>query len=364
MNQYFGQDKREHGTASKTGVLLVNLGTPDAPTPKALRRYLKAFLSDPRVVEVPRLLWWCILNVIILNIRPRLRAKSYKAIWTPEGSPLMVFSRNLTTRLSARFAHNPNIVVKLAMCYSNPYVDETLRDMHEKGVTRLIVLPLYPQYSGSTTGAVFDLVTRALQKFRWVPQLRFINSYHALDEYVTAIATSIKEAWTQKGRSEKLLMSFHGVPTRYVTNGDPYHCFCQMSARLIANQLHLTDEAWQISFQSRFGRERWLEPATTATLKKLAADGIASIDVVCPGFAADCLETLEEIEIENREYFEQAGGKRLHYIPCLNDSDAHVDMLETIVRSHGAGWFECHTQSGNEQLTQAKERARALGATR
>lgn len=364
MTQFLGQSRFSHEQPLRAGVLLTNLGTPDAPRRADLRRYLKEFLSDPRVVEYPRVLWWLILNLIVLNVRPARSAEAYRKIWTEQGSPLLANTRRLMDgvieRCAERFGQPP--LVKMAMRYGQPSVSSVLREMHDAQLHRLLVIPLYPQYSGSTTGSTFDAVSAALRRWRWVPELRMINSYHDEPLYIEALAERVKRAWTENRRGELLLMSFHGVPRRYVLNGDPYHCQCHATARLLADKLDLREDQWQVVFQSRFGREPWLQPYCDETLKTLPEKGVRSVDVVCPGFSADCLETLEEIAMQNRELFEKAGGESFQYIPCLNDEPSHLDLVLDLIEQHAAGWPELRQPAQPGVLEARRARAVAMGA--
>jgi ferrochelatase len=332
----------EHGMPESLGVLLLNLGTPDAPTPSAVRRYLSEFLKDPRVVEMPRPLWWLILHGVILRVRPSRSARAYQAVWTERGSPLLDVARRqvmgLEKRLEQRFGHRAR--VELGMRYGNPSVAEALDKLKQANVRRLLVFPLYPQYSATTTASVFDAVTDELSTWRWLPELRFINQYHDNPDYIGAIVQSIRRAWAEHGEPERLLFSFHGIPKRYFMAGDPYHCHCHKTARMVVEELGLPEDRWLVSFQSRVGRDEWLQPYTDETLKLWGADRVESVHVIAPGFAADCLETLEEINVENREYFKEAGGGDYHYIPCLNDDPAHLDMMMGLIEQHTAGWPE------------------------
>lgn len=322
-------------------VLLVNLGTPDAPDTRSVRRYLREFLGDPRVVELPRLLWLPILYGAILPLRPSRSARAYRAIWTPAGSPLRVFSDAVTAALGAVLrADAPGLTVRLAMRYGNPSVASVLRDLRDAGLRRLIVLPMYPQYSASTAASVFDAVVDELCGWRRVPELRFVPDYHAEPAWIDAVAASIRAHWATHPRGEKLLFSFHGIPQRYVRRGDPYEDQCRASAAAIVRRLDLPADAWQLSFQSRVGREPWLQPYTDETVKALGRAGVRSLDVVCPGFAVDCLETLEEIAMQNAEFFEAAGGEHLRYIPALNDGPDHIAALARLIRRQGSGWPE------------------------
>ncbi|HEX5788278.1 MAG TPA: ferrochelatase [Woeseiaceae bacterium] len=360
----------EHGGTEALGVLVANLGTPDAPTPPAVRRYLAEFLADPRVVETPRWLWWPILHGFILRVRPARSAKNYAKIWTPEGSPLLRHSRAIAAALGARLDARLTGTVKVAlgMSYGTPSLREALDELHAANARRILVLPLYPQYAGSTTGSVFDAVTALLAERRWVPELRFVNHYHDAPGYVDILAESIREYRAEYGSGQKLLFSFHGLPQQTLLDGDPYHCHCQKTARLVAEALGLTDAEWLVSFQSRVGRQEWLRPYTDETVKALGRDGLATVDVVCPGFAADCLETLEEIAMQNAAFFAAAGGHRLNYIPALNARDDHVAFLARLVEKHAAGWPETVTDRSTtgEAVDRDRSRRRALemGAAR
>lgn len=370
MNRYVGSEGFSHGATGKLGVLVTNLGTPDAPETGALRRYLKEFLWDPRVVEVPRPLWWLILNGVILRIRPRRSAEAYRGVWTEEGSPLLTIARaqaaGLTERLAERLSHP--VAVALGMRYGNPSIPSALEQLRQQNVQRLLVLPLYPQYSASTTASTFDAVAATLMRWRWIPELRFITRYHDEQGYIEALANSVREHWAEKGRGEHLVMSFHGVPRRYLDMGDPYHCQCIKTGRLLAERLGLEDGSWSTTFQSRFGREEWLKPYTDASIRALGERGLKRIDVICPGFSADCLETIEEIGVENAEYFHAAGGETLSYIPCLNTRDDHLDYLAELALRHVQGWPDAGPAPDPEVLaTEAaasKARAEKLVAAR
>lgn len=366
-SSYVGTDAAEfsHAAGSRVGVLLCNLGTPAAPTPKALRRYLAEFLSDPRLIELPRWLWLSILHGIILNIRPRRSAHAYAKIWTEKGSPLLVLSRAQETAVRERLQQQfgDHVAVALAMRYGEPSVAQGLEALRAAGARRVLVLPLYPQYSGPATGSVFDAVAAVLQGWRWVPDLRFISSYHNEPAYITALADSITAHWSKAGRPDRLFFSFHGLPYRYFMQGDPYFCHCQATARLVAEKLGLAANEWQVVFQSRFGRERWLEPYADLTLQETARQGVRTVDVVCPGFSVDCLETLEEIAIQNREAFIEAGGTDLRYIPALNAAPAHVEALCGLIERNLQGWPEVAGNTPDtEEASQRVMRARRLGA--
>ena len=340
MPTYQSTPEFEHGSSGSTGVLLVNLGTPDAPTTPAVRRFLKEFLSDPRVVEYPRLLWWLILNGIILRVRPSRSAEAYRKIWTDDGSPLMLNSKKLADGVREQLEQRApgEYHVELGMTYGEPSIGSAIDKLQAAGAWRLLVLPFYPQYSGTTTASVFDAVTDKLQTMRWVPATRFINQYHDEPGYIRALAASMQDYWQQNGRGDHLLFSFHGVPRYTLDKGDPYHCQCQKTGRLVAEALGLADDQWTLSFQSRVGREEWLRPYTDETVVKLAGEGIGRLDVACPGFATDCLETLEEIAMQNAEFFSDAGGEALRYIPALNARSDHVDCMTTLIGQHTSGW--------------------------
>lgn len=365
----------EHGLPESLGVLLVNIGTPDAPTPVAVRRYLAQFLSDPRVVEVPRLLWWLALHGFILRVRPSRSARAYQKIWTEHGSPLLVHSQDIANSVRQQLSSRLHgaVHIELGMCYGNPSIASALERLYEHGAQRIVCLPLYPQYSGTTTGSVFDTVTAALSRRRWVPEFRFINHYHDARGYIAAQAQNIREYWEQHERNDdkpsgyKLLFSFHGLPKDLLASGDPYHCQCQKTARLIAESLDLADDQWLIAFQSRVGRAEWLRPYTDETVIELGSKGTRRVDVVCPGFAADCLETLEEIELQNAKFFADAGGGTLNYVPALNARDDHVAFLARLIEKHASGWPESSTDwSGSEaarEQDKSRQRALAMGAS-
>jgi len=332
----------EHGMPEALGVLLVNLGTPDNPSAAAVRRYLRQFLWDRRVVEYPRALWWLILHGIILLLRPSRSAHAYQQVWTERGSPLLFHSQDLATALQSELAGrmSGSVRVELAMTYGNPSIEAGLDKLYAAGARRVIVLPLYPQYSGTTTAAVFDAVTAVLNHRRWLPELRFINQYHDAPDFIAAHAANIRQYWEQHGRGEHLLFSFHGVPKSTLLKGDPYHCQCLKTARLIAAALALDEHSWSVAFQSRVGREEWLQPYTEEVLTGLGREKMARVDVVCPGFAVDCLETLEEIALRYAEEFVSAGGGALHYITALNAGAEHVAMFTSLVERHAGGWPE------------------------
>jgi len=340
MARYIGHTEFRHDTLPRTGVLLVNLGTPEAPTASALRPYLRQFLGDPRVIEWPAWVWKPILNGIILNVRPKKSARLYASIWTEQGSPLLVYSQNITNKLRSALTNQwgDAIRVELAMRYGQPSIAETLEAMRQANVQRLLVLPLFPQYSATTTATIYDVIFDELKRWRWMPELRTITGYHDNPLYIRALANSIEQAWAGADRPAKLLFSFHGIPKSYFEKGDPYHCYCHKTARLVAQELGLASEAYQVCFQSRFGPEEWLQPYTDKTLEAWAAQGIEHVDAICPGFAVDCLETLEEIAEENREAFLGAGGKHYRYIPCLNDNEDQMALMLKLVEGNLQGW--------------------------
>lgn len=355
----------EHGRTPAVGVLLVNLGSPQAPTPSAIRRYLRQFLSDRRVIELPRLLWLMILYCFVLPFRPRRIAQNYQRIWTERGSPLAVLTADLAEHVAARLADaSPGpVLTTWAMCYGEPSVPAALQQLRDQGAKRLLIVPMYPQYSATTTAAVYDAVMRTLATWRWVPELRWIGQYHDEPRYIAALAASVRQHWQDTPRGDLLLMSFHGLPARYVEQGDPYFCQCQKTARLLADELGLEDDAWQISFQSQFGKAQWVGPATTARLERLATDGVKTVDVICPGFSADCIETLDEIEVENAQAFRRAGGSELHYIPALNASEAHSSLVTNLVRQHGQGWWQMDADQSAPPAHKAAQRAPTMGLT-
>jgi ferrochelatase len=362
MTIYQGAAEYCHDTVPTAGVLLTNLGTPDAPTPAALRRYLAEFLWDPRVVEAPRWLWWLALHGVILRIRPARSAHAYQKIWTEQGSPLLAISRRqaeaVEQAVQARF--NGRVVVALGMRYGTPSIREALEQLRAAQVCRILVFPLYPQYSASTTASTFDAVAQVLKTWRWLPELRMINHYHDDTGYISAVANGIRDAWRNRPPAERLMFSFHGLPKRYLLQGDPYHCECHKTARLIAEQLNLPEDRWQVAFQSRFGREEWLKPYADHTLQEWAKAGVKSVDVVCPGFSADCLETLEEVAMQNRNIFLNAGGECYHYIPALNDRPEHIRALVRLIELHTQGWPELDANADQQARDAETSKRRAL----
>ncbi len=359
--RYLPEPVHTHGTPPRTGILLVNLGTPDAPTPQAVRVYLKEFLGDQRVVEMPKAVWWLILNGIILNTRPKKSAAKYASIWLKEGSPLRVYTDKQAALLQGYLSQRTRspCVVEYAMRYGNPSIPDVLRKLKEQNCQRILIVPLYPQYSASTTATVNDILFETLQRTRNTPAIRTIRSFHEHPGYIKALANSINAYWMKNGRPERLLMSFHGLPHYTLEKGDPYHCECHKTGRLLAQELGLKQEQYAISFQSRFGTARWLQPYTSATLEQWGAQKMKRVDVVCPGFVADCLETLEEIAQEGKEIFQHAGGGEYHYIPCLNDRDDWMHALASLVMDNLHGWL---TEPDAAELEQGRLRALAMGA--
>ena len=369
------QSAFEHGDGGCTGVLVTNLGTPDSCKIGDVRRYLREFLSDPRVVEMPRPVWWLILNLVILNTRPRKSAMAYQKVWSEQGSPLLVISRRQRRKLEQSMNQQnsqqnsrqnsqqgpgaDSIRVELGMRYGNPSIAGALANLESAGARRLLVLPLYPQYCAVTTGSTFDAVCAGLARWRWLPAVRMIDHYHDDSGYIGALANSVRDYRQTHGGSDLLLMSFHGIPQAYFEAGDPYHCECRKTARLLAEQLGLAEHEWRVSFQSRLGRKPWLQPYTAQTLASLAAEGVSGVQVICPGFSADCLETLEEIALENRDAFLRAGGKNFGYIPCLNDSDEHIRALSGIITRNLRGWTDVEPTTDRQAQ---KKRAIEMGA--
>ena len=369
-NHYTGLAGYSHGPAEpfvQAGVLLVNLGTPAAPTAASVRPYLAQFLGDPRIIELPRWLWKLILHGVILRIRPKRSARAYARIWTERGSPLRTGSEALAAALQAELDRSrPGPVkVALAMRYGEPSVRRQIEQLQRDGVRRLLVLPLYPQYSATSTGSVIDAVADTLKALRWPPELRLVNDYHDDPAHIEALAASIEAFWAARGRGDRLLLSFHGIPERYLRAGDPYFCQCHATARLLRERLGLAPGDMTVSFQSRVGRERWLHPYTDVTVRELARAGVKKLDVVSPGFAVDCLETLEEIAMQNREFFLEAGGSDLRYIAALNDSPDQVQAMAGLILRHTQGWpefapdYDAAAAQARQQA--AKRRADAMG---
>lgn len=325
-----------------TGILVVNLGTPEAPTASAVRRYLSQFLSDPRVVEIPRVIWLPLLYGVVLTTRPIKSARKYASIWTPEGSPLMVHTRRqaelLRRRLESR--SQPRVTVEFAMRYGEPSIPKTLLRLKSEGCERILLIPMYPQYASSTTASVQDELSRLAFRLRNVPEIRMIKHFPEHPAYLGSLANLVREHWRESGRPEKLIMSFHGLPRYAIERGDPYRDECETTARLLARELALTEDQWQLAFQSRFGRTEWIGPYTASVLAECGRQGLRRVDVVCPGFVADCLETLEEIGIEGKAVFLASGGREFHLLPCLNERDDWIGALEDIARKNLAGWID------------------------
>jgi ferrochelatase len=334
-------DHRRRSVDDRIGVLLVNSGTPDSPSTRDVRRFLAGLLGDPRVVELPRWLWWPILHGIILRTRPFRSARKYRKIWTAEGSPLLRHGEALRTQVERELGQRvlAPLSIEIAMLYARPSVESALRRMRDAGARRILVVPMFPQYSGVSTGAVFDQVTQVLRGWRWLPELRFVSGYHDHPAYLRALKDSVLAHWRTHGRTRHLVMAFHGIPQKYFDKGDPYYCFCQKTGRLLAEELGLPDGDWTVTFQSRFGPGRWLQPYTDEVIKSLPGRGIVEVTVVSPGFAADCLETLEELALEARQRFAEAGGARFEYVPALNSDDAHARMFADLIERHLSGWL-------------------------
>ena len=348
-----------HGKAARTAVLICNLGTPDEASPAAVRRYLAEFLSDPRVVEIPRLLWWPLLHGVILRTRPARSARKYASVWLPEGSPLKVWTEKQAVLLAGYLGQRGHpVLVRHAMRYGQPSIAGALDALKAEGVDRVLVLPLYPQYAAATTASTSDAVAAWTRQGRNVPELRFVKHFHDDPGYIGALARKVSDHWMTHGRPDRLVLSFHGLPQRSLALGDPYHCECLKTGRLLTEQLKLREENVVVTFQSRFGKAEWLKPYTEATLVELAKKGVGRVDVMCPGFVADCLETLEEIDQEVRAAFIAAGGKEFGYIPCLNDQHEWIAALAAVAIRHMGGW----PTETPESETLAASRIRALGA--
>lgn len=354
---YVGRRDFDHAQPERIGVLLVNSGTPDSPSTRDVRRFLGRLLGDPRVIELPRALWLPLLHGVILRTRPFRSARKYRQIWTPEGSPLLLHSERLRDAVRRRLGGlvRAPVAVEIGMLYASPGVADGLARLRDAGAQRILVLPLFPQYSGVSTGAVYDQVQAELRRWRWVPELRFVGDYADYPPYVDALRDSVAAHWAAHGRTAHLLMSFHGIPERYFREGDPYFCKCQRTARLLADELDLAPDEWSVAFQSRYGPGRWLQPYTDAVIASLPQRGVGSLTVVCPGFAADCLETLEEIAIENRERFLAAGGERFEYVPALNSGPLHAQAIASLAARHAGGW----TRTGLDWLGAATSTATA-----
>ena len=339
--RYLKEPELEHDASSRIGILLVNLGTPDAPEPAAVKRYLCEFLSDPRVVEIPRFVWWFILHGIILQTRPKKSAAKYASIWYPEGSPLRIWTEKQAKLVKGWLGEHQQetMLVEMAMRYGNPSIASAIEQLKIQGCDKLLLMPLYPQYAASTTASVFDEVSQVLSKIRNQPALRTIKSFHDDAGYIEALANNVKNHWQTHGYGDHLLMSFHGAPRYTLEKGDPYFCHCQKTARLLAKQLQLDESRYSVAFQSRFGRAKWFEPSTENMLHELGKKKIRKLDVICPGFVADCLETLEEIALEGKQLFIASGGIEYRYIPALNDQAAWIAALGKKILSETQGWL-------------------------
>lgn len=363
MALFAPEPPHHHGTPARIGVLLVNLGSPDAPTPGAVRTYLRQFLSDPYVIEIPRPVWWVILNLFVLPFRPRASAERYAQVWMNEGAPLKVHTERqavlLRGYLGERIRHP--MIVDYAMRYGKPSIPGKLAELKAHNCDRILIVPLYPQFSASTTGTVFGAAFDTIARMRNMPAVRTVRHFHDHSGYINAVAQSVRDHWAKNGRPDKLLLSFHGVPRFTLDRGDPYHCECQKTGRLVAEALQLNDAQYQVTFQSRFGRAEWLKPYTADVIAALGRQKVGRVDVVCPGFVSDCLETLEEIAIEAKTTFLQAGGRELHQIPCLNERDDWIQALTDVVMKQLPGWTPAVS---NEALEAARMRAMAMGAQR
>ncbi|MES2637545.1 MAG: ferrochelatase [Pseudomonadota bacterium] len=366
MAYYNPEPHFSHGDQLKVGILIANLGTPDAPTAKALRPYLRQFLSDTRVVEITRIIWWFILNGIILVIRPKKSAAKYAQVWTSEGSPLLVHAQKQAQLLRGFLAQKIKspFAVELGMSYGNPSMQSAIEKLKAQHCDRILVFPLYPQYAASSTASAFDAVWRVLLKMRNMPGIRTIRSYHDHPAYISALTKSVQDYWKINGKPSKLVMSFHGVPKVHLTKGDPYHCACHKTGRLLAEALGLCKDDYVIAFQSRFGKQEWLKPYLASTLEALGKAKTKRIDVICPGFSSDCLETLEEIAMEGKQIFTHAGGSEYHYIPALNENDTWVHAMTEIALENLHGWVSSDWDNvqAKKDNEMTKLRAQALGA--
>ena len=327
--KFKGEQNFQHENEQKKGVLIAYLGTPDSPDVLSVRRYLKEFLSDPRIIEVPKIIWWFVLNIFILNFRSFNSARLYKSIWTDGGSPLLVNCIKIKEKVQKSLPSNYQVA--LGMRYGNPSIKSALNELKEANCRDIEVITLFPHYSATTVGSIFDAVSTEIKSWRWVPSVKFLNSYHDNPLLIEILSKRIKKSFESQGKPDKLVFSYHSIPKKYFDSGDPYHCLCQKTSRLIAEKLSLDEKDYITAFQSRFGPSEWLKPYTSETMKSLPKEGIKSVQVVSPGFGVDNLETLQEIDIENREYFEDAGGENFHYIPCLNDDDDHVEFLISLI---------------------------------
>lgn len=361
MSRFAPEPPYTHGTPTRIGILLINLGSPAAPTPDAVRAYLREFLSDPHVVEIPRLLWWWVLHLYVLRTRPTQSAARYAQVWLNDGSPLRVHTERQATLLRGYLGERVKypVVIDYAMRYGKPSIADKLPELKAQNCDRLLLVPLYPQYSASTTATAFAVAFDSLSRMRNVPAVRTVRDFHDHPGYISALAQNVRDYWMKSGRPDRLIVSFHGVPRATLDKGDPYHCECQKTGRLLADALVLKTGQYQIAFQSRFGRAEWLQPYTVDVLTQLGKQKVARVDVVCPGFVSDCLETLEEIAIEGKTAFIQAGGREFNFIPCLNERNDWMQALTDIVLTHLLGWTAA---SSAEELDNSRLRAMAMGA--
>ncbi|MAK09086.1 MAG: ferrochelatase [Rhodobacteraceae bacterium] len=362
MEKLKGQPQFKHGESVKTGILLCNLGTPTKPNKKSVKKYLKQFLSDQRVVEIPKIFWWPILNIIILNTRPKKSAHAYSKVWTEEGSPLLYYSNNLAKAINRHFEkEKPWVTVSLGMRYGTPSILNALEKLMADGARQIIFIPMFPQYASATTGSILQLIFNYLSKLRWIPKTRYTTSYHKHPIYIKSLAETISNHWKENGQPEKLLYSFHGIPESTFLEGDPYHCQCHETARLVSETLDLKADFWSVSFQSRVGFAKWLSPYTDEEIVKLAKSNTGVLDVISPGFAVDCLETIEEINMQYKELFIEEGGKNLRYIPSLNDSDSNIELFKSLILEELGSWAKEPPSRPEEQLA-AAQRANTMGA--
>ena len=332
---FLGEKNFSHKDQENIGILICNLGTPDSYSVKDVRAFLREFLSDSRVIEIPKVVWWFILNLFILTFRPFSSSKLYKSVWTDEGSPLMVYSKKLTDRLDEKLPEKYEIA--LGMRYGNPSIKTALKKLKDRNCRKILVLPLFPQYSATTSGSIFDKVSEEIRNWRWVPSLIFINSYHDDENFISAISNSLRPK-LESEKPDKVVFTYHGIPKNYFDQGDPYHCLCQKTTRLVCENLNLEEKKSITTFQSRLGNAEWLKPYTSEVMKSLPKEGCKNIMVIAPGFSVDCLETIEEIDEENKEYFLNSGGAKFTYVECLNDTDLHVDFLKEFIEKKVSVW--------------------------
>ena len=352
--QFLNKANFSHKSQQQIGVLLVNLGSPNQPDASSLRTYLRQFLLDPRVIEFPRWLWFFVLNLIIVPFRSPKSAKAYQEVWTNEGSPLIVNSIKQKNSIQDKLKNLP-VVVELGMSYGKPSIPSALRNLYQANLSHLLVLPLYPQYAGSTIGSVFDSIAKEVSTWRHVPHINFVSGYSSNADYINVLTNSIIKHQEQHGKPELLVFSFHGTQLTSLEKGDPYHCQCHRTARDTANQLGLTDKQWIVTFQSRFGRDPWLQPFTIEVMAKLPTKGVTDIQVVCPAFSADCLETLEEIAGENQAEFKKNGGKKFSYIPALNDNVEHINFLTDLIKTNINPWLDYVIEFNKEENARQRE---------